>query len=367
MLEALDRFLDPIIAVRTPEGRYWTPNGNHRLASMRALGARSIVALVLPEPEVAYKILALNTEKAHNLREKSLEVDPHGARSRAARTTETEKDYALEFEEAAFLTLGVCYEQNGRFAGGAYHPLLKRIDAFLARPLSKALEVRKERADAVLELDAAVVAAMAALKERGFESPYLRPFVVARINPIRFHKGAQARVRRNDREDARVRPEVQGRGRQARAARPRRRAPPRSDSGTAARRTSCGSPAPSPWASSPPCFASRVAAQGSKPPDLATATVVDLTHAFDEKTIYWPTSPSAFELKSLAYGPTPGGWFYSSNTFCTPEHGGTHLDAPIHFAKRRPDRGPHSRAAADRAGRRPRRPREELAPIPTTA
>jgi kynurenine formamidase len=75
------------------------------------------------------------------------------------------------------------------------------------------------------------------------------------------------------------------------------------------------------------------AAEEARPPDLATAKVVDLTHAFDAKTIYWPTSPSGFELKSLAYGPTPGGWFYSSNAFCTPEHGGTHLDAPIHFSK----------------------------------
>jgi kynurenine formamidase len=84
------------------------------------------------------------------------------------------------------------------------------------------------------------------------------------------------------------------------------------------------------------CFllvARGAAAQGSKAPDLATAKVVDLTHAFDEKTIYWPNSPSAFELKQQAYGQAPGGWFYSSNTFCTPEHGGTHLDAPIHFAK----------------------------------
>ncbi len=76
-----------------------------------------------------------------------------------------------------------------------------------------------------------------------------------------------------------------------------------------------------------------VAEDRAKAPDLASARVVDLTHPFDAQTIYWPTSPSAFELKSLAYGPTPGGWFYSSNTFCTPEHGGTHLDAPIHFAK----------------------------------
>ena len=188
VLEALGRFLDPIIAVRTPEGRYWTPNGNHRLASLRALGAKAIIALVLPESDVAYKILALNTEKAHNLREKSLEVI-RMARDLAPRGAQTEKDYALEFEEPAFLTLGCCYEKNGRFAGGAYHALLKRLDAFSDAPLSKALAMREERAAALLELDEAVAAAMAALKERGFESPYLRPFVIARINPIRFHKG----------------------------------------------------------------------------------------------------------------------------------------------------------------------------------
>lgn len=68
-------------------------------------------------------------------------------------------------------------------------------------------------------------------------------------------------------------------------------------------------------------------------PDLATAKVVDLTHPFDERTLYWPTSPSAFELKPLAAGQTPGGWYYASNTLCTPEHGGTHLDAPVHFSK----------------------------------
>jgi kynurenine formamidase len=73
-------------------------------------------------------------------------------------------------------------------------------------------------------------------------------------------------------------------------------------------------------------------AEAAEPPSLATARVVDLTWAFDEKTIYWPTSPSAFELKSLARGEVPGGWFYAANSFCTPEHGGTHLDAPVHFA-----------------------------------
>src|SRR5204863_7459009 len=97
----------------------------HRSAAVRALGGRSILAIVLPDREVAYQILALNTEKAHNLREKALEVI-RMVRRLAAADPRPESEFALEFEEAALLTLGLCYERNGRFAGGAYHPLLKR-------------------------------------------------------------------------------------------------------------------------------------------------------------------------------------------------------------------------------------------------
>ena len=74
-------------------------------------------------------------------------------------------------------------------------------------------------------------------------------------------------------------------------------------------------------------------ASSRSPVDLSRADLVDLSWAFDQNTLYWPTSPSSFELKQLSYGPTPGGWFYSSYAICTPEHGGTHLDAPIHFAE----------------------------------
>lgn len=59
--------------------------------------------------------------------------------------------------------------------------------------------------------------------------------------------------------------------------------------------------------------------------------IVDLTHPFDEDTVYWPTSPHGFELDELHYGETEAGFFYSAHRFETPEHGGTHLDAPIHF------------------------------------
>ena len=76
--------------------------------------------------------------------------------------------------------------------------------------------------------------------------------------------------------------------------------------------------------------------QAASPLDLSAYDLVDLTHTFDERTIYWPTSPSGFELDTLSYGMTEGGWFYSAHAVATPEHGGTHLDAPIHFAEGRP-------------------------------
>jgi ParB family chromosome partitioning protein len=190
-LDRLGRYLDPMIVVRTDEGRYWTPNGNHRLAALRTLGASAAVAIVVPEPEVARRILLLNTEKAHNLRERALEV-ARLAENLAQLDDRPEREFETEFEEAALLTLGLCYLENGRFAGGAYHPVLKRIDKFLGSSLPKALETRRERAAKVMELEAAVAEAMKGLKERGFDSPYLRAFVVARINPLRFKRGVKA-------------------------------------------------------------------------------------------------------------------------------------------------------------------------------
>src|SRR5436309_12842216 len=199
----IGRFLDPIIAVRAlaergkgiegsggkgeTEGaaKYWTPNGHHRLSAMKTLGAKSITAIVVPEAAAAYHILALNTEKAHNLREKALEVI-RMYKELAGRAEVSEETYALEFEEPAFITLGLCYEERPRFSGGAYHPVLKRVDQFIKDSLRAALEARQARAKTVLALDDLVVQKVEALKARGLTSPYLKSFVVARINPIRF-------------------------------------------------------------------------------------------------------------------------------------------------------------------------------------
>jgi ParB family chromosome partitioning protein len=189
VIEKVARFLDPIVIVRH-DGGYWTPNGNHRLQAMRKLGAQTIVGLLVADEDVAFKILALNTEKAHNVKEKSLETI-RMARALAERKAGVETDYAFEFEQAPYLTLGAAYDERRSLSGGAYHPVLRRIDGFLDLPMVKALAERERRGRRVLALDDAVGAVVAALKSRGLTSPYLKPFVVARINPIRFSKATE--------------------------------------------------------------------------------------------------------------------------------------------------------------------------------
>jgi len=157
--------------------------------AMRRLGARAITALVVPKREIAWQILALNTEKAHNLREKALEViriyrgllDEDGSRA--------ESGFSFYLEEASLVTLGICYERNGKFAGGAYNPVVRRLETFSEDPISKSIKKHEKTAELLMDLDARVSEAVKKLKEKGFVSPYLRTFVVARINPLRWIQG----------------------------------------------------------------------------------------------------------------------------------------------------------------------------------
>ena len=189
VIEKVGRFLDPLVLIRQDDG-YWTPNGNHRLQAMKKLGGKSIIGLLVPDPEVAFKILALNTEKAHNVKEKSLETI-RMARALAGRKDGNETDYAFEFEQAQFLTLGAAYEQRKSLSGGAYTSVLRRIDDFLDESMPKALKERERRGNKVLAVDDAVSKVVDALKAKGLTSPYLKAFVVARVNPIRFSKSTE--------------------------------------------------------------------------------------------------------------------------------------------------------------------------------
>ena len=192
VIPKVGRFLDPVIAVPDGDG-FISPNGMHRLSAMNQLGAKSIVALVMPEAEIAFRILALNTEKAHNLKDKALEVIrmARAISEDPKRVGASEAEMAFELEQPSLVTIGVCYEKNPRFSGGAYNSVVSKCETFSSEPLKKSLELREAHADKLLVLDEAVTAAVAKLKEAGFTSGYLKPIVVARINPLRFVKAGK--------------------------------------------------------------------------------------------------------------------------------------------------------------------------------
>jgi ParB family chromosome partitioning protein len=189
VIQKTGRFLDPIIVITAPQSGFWTPNGLHRLEAMRRLGAKAITALVVPDRKVAWQILALNTEKAHNLKERALEVIRIYRGLLDEDATRAESGFAFYLEDPALVTIGVCYERQPRFAGGAYHPVLRRVLKFEDAPISEAIGTHERHAAMVLAIEARVSEVIAKLRERGLTSPYLRSFVVSRINPLRWIQG----------------------------------------------------------------------------------------------------------------------------------------------------------------------------------
>lgn len=187
-IEESGSFLDPLIVVQGQDGRLWTPNGRHRLAAAKVLGLRQITCLISPDEDLAFRILALNTEKAHNLKDRSLEVIRMARNILARKSRAKESQYINEFESPEFLTLGIVYEQNSRFAGSAYSSFLKKLDRFSERTLTVSLRQRQDYAARLQEIETRVKQIVEALQKRGFKSPYLKSYVVARINPVRFHR-----------------------------------------------------------------------------------------------------------------------------------------------------------------------------------
>jgi len=174
MVRKVGRFIDPIVVVSPQPGVYWTPNGHHRRTVLEKLKAEWVPAILIPDAEVAYQILALNTEKAHNLKEKSLEVIRMYRGLAKEDPKSGEDDYAFQFEAPHLITLGLLYEENRRFAGGAFAPILKRVDKFLKGKLGETLETRIERADKVRAVDEALAKVVAALKKRGINHPFVK-------------------------------------------------------------------------------------------------------------------------------------------------------------------------------------------------
>ena len=183
-VKKLDRFVDPVVALSPRPGVYWTPNGNHRRTVLTKLKAEYLPAILVVEPEVGYQILPLNIEKAHNLKEKSLEVIRMYRGLAEGEPRSTEEDWAFQFESPHFITLGLLYEGNKRFAGGAFAPILRRVDKFLKVALPKGLGEREERAALVRATDEALAVVVAKIKKRGINHPYVKNYVLARTTPL---------------------------------------------------------------------------------------------------------------------------------------------------------------------------------------
>ncbi len=184
VIKKLDRFIDPLVVIRTEEGSYWTPNGNHRLAALKKLKAKFVSVVLIPDPNVAFQILALNTEKVHNLKDKSLEVIRMYRALMETAGRSSEHSFAFQFEEAHFITLGLVYEKKARFAGSVFSPILRRVDKVLKDPLTKAFEERQSRAASLERADQLLTDAVKALKDQGITHPYVKNFVIARVNPL---------------------------------------------------------------------------------------------------------------------------------------------------------------------------------------
>src|SRR5438874_818499 len=144
-IKRLDRFVDPIVAISPRPGVYWTPNGNHRRAVLDKLKTDFIPVILVVEPEMLFEVLPLNVEKAHNLKEKSLEVIRMYRALVKDDPETTEEKWASQFESPHFITLGLPSEEHKRFAGGAFAPILRRVDKFLKQTLPKGIESRTER------------------------------------------------------------------------------------------------------------------------------------------------------------------------------------------------------------------------------
>jgi ParB family chromosome partitioning protein len=280
-IEESGSFLDPLVVVRGTGGRLWTPNGRHRLAAAKVLGLKLITALVSPNESLAFRILALNTEKAHNLKDRSLEAIRMARALAGSRKSAKESDFAAEFEEPALLTLGLCYLDDRRFAGGAYHPFLRKVDRFSSQLLGASLREREGFAARLLAIDAEVKRIVAALQRRGFKSAYL-PHLRRRAS----QPGALSsrRERRDGAADAgQRRADTHG----GRGAQVRRRFGPRTRSG-AGRSAGPGRVRPEPIAAfgcvqfsdnwTYPLFRARGAAMGSASQPFSSGTLLTVVY-----------------------------------------------------------------------------------------
>jgi ParB family chromosome partitioning protein len=188
-------FLVPLVVVEQKRGnatRYVILDGQHRFLAAQKLGVKELPAVVVPE-EIAGRMMGLNVEKEPNIRDRSavalsiyreyLETTPD--------LSEDDPELRDSVEQAHYVTLGLGYEESGRLAGSSFEPILKKCDGFLDEPLSRAYEIRQERATTVVEANRLVRAVADRLKEMGAWHQFVGAQIVAYANPLKRARKAQ--------------------------------------------------------------------------------------------------------------------------------------------------------------------------------
>lgn len=188
-------FIVPLVAVETNgkgQGRYLVIDGQHRLKAAREVGIKSLPVLVVPS-RMASRMMNLNVEKDLNIREKAVVSLGIYRSFLDARPDLKENDPEVDdsIERAYYVTLGLAYEENGRLAGSAFEPLLKKCDYFLRRTIENAYPVREERAGRVIEAASLVKDVIAAAKEMGAFHQYFQYQLISSIDPFKRKRGRQ--------------------------------------------------------------------------------------------------------------------------------------------------------------------------------
>lgn len=187
LMEAISKvgvYIDPITVFKDPKGKYFVLNGQHRLLAMKRLGYKQISSIIFDDPEIAKNIIALNTEKAPDIRDMARESK--AIYMEYLQTTPQEPENIVsKYLEAYYVTCGFAYEKMEKFGGSVLETLMRKVDLFLEQPLKEASRIREKRAEKLIDIYTRIIELEQKLKEQDIWHPFIRKEIFSHINPYK--------------------------------------------------------------------------------------------------------------------------------------------------------------------------------------
>ena len=177
-------YIDPITVFKDNRGKYFVLNGQHRLLAMKRLGYEQIPCIIFDDPEIAKNIIALNTEKAPDIRDMAKESKSIYMEYLENYPQEPET-IAGKYIEAYYVTCGFAYEKMEKFGGSVLETLMRKVDLFTEHPLKQAVKIRQKRADKLIQIYNKIIEVEQELKEKDIWHPFIRKEIFSHINPYK--------------------------------------------------------------------------------------------------------------------------------------------------------------------------------------